>query len=255
MRPKKAPRTCDFCDRTFTRTEHLVRHRRTHTAERPFSCPVCHASFPRLDVQQKHMKRSHPGSTQDGDLDDVAMSAAPPKPRSKVACDSCRKRKLRCTGESPCEHCQTSNQSCTFSDRSKRRSIAAESNFNPDMKMPSAIADGKSNGFDADLTDDSAFLSMNVQPLTPSNFQSGQSGSMTSWMNQVPTSGPSADRLETGEGTYEAHGPMDLDQPMPFYDGSDGQPEMFGFENMWPPDDFVRGLHSRMVMEYSVDDV
>lgn len=35
------------CDSSFTKPDHLARHLRTHTAERPFTCDVCQKSFGR----------------------------------------------------------------------------------------------------------------------------------------------------------------------------------------------------------------
>ncbi|KAH8551306.1 hypothetical protein BGW37DRAFT_407886, partial [Umbelopsis sp. PMI_123] len=46
------------CQRKFKRLEHLKRHMRTHTMERPFTCSIkgCNKSFSRSDNLSQHIK-------------------------------------------------------------------------------------------------------------------------------------------------------------------------------------------------------
>jgi len=52
------------CGRLFKRLEHLKRHVRTHTQERPYICPYCNKAFSRSDNLAQH-RRTHETS-QDG---------------------------------------------------------------------------------------------------------------------------------------------------------------------------------------------
>jgi uncharacterized Zn-finger protein len=50
---------CDYCDRRFANSGHLLRHRRIHTNERPYKCDVCQLAFTRSDKLSEHRRRKH----------------------------------------------------------------------------------------------------------------------------------------------------------------------------------------------------
>ncbi|KAL2837696.1 hypothetical protein BJY01DRAFT_251321 [Aspergillus pseudoustus] len=60
--PKRRPGvrhgSCTHCGRSFRRKEHLERHLRTHTNEKPFKC-ICGASFSRRDLLTRHARLAH----------------------------------------------------------------------------------------------------------------------------------------------------------------------------------------------------
>ncbi|XP_043398204.1 Krueppel-like factor 11 isoform X10 [Chelonia mydas] len=53
------PFSCNWegCDKKFARSDELSRHRRTHTGEKKFACPVCDRRFMRSDHLTKHARR------------------------------------------------------------------------------------------------------------------------------------------------------------------------------------------------------
>ena len=38
---------CGYCKRNYNRADHLIRHVRSHTQEKPYVCPVCAKGFSR----------------------------------------------------------------------------------------------------------------------------------------------------------------------------------------------------------------
>ncbi|KAF5984302.1 hypothetical protein FCOIX_2805 [Fusarium coicis] len=53
---------CSYCHRTFHKTEHLLRHERSHTGEKPYRCDTCGRGYARSDVLLRHVRYFHPNS-------------------------------------------------------------------------------------------------------------------------------------------------------------------------------------------------
>ncbi|KAM7199270.1 zinc finger protein ADR1 [Rhypophila sp. PSN 637] len=79
VKPKRFK--CHRCQRLFGRLEHLQRHERTHTQERPFACVQCESRFTRSDLLIRHERLSHQKEkrvaqqTQTNDRHDIRKSA------------------------------------------------------------------------------------------------------------------------------------------------------------------------------------
>ncbi|KRY29426.1 Transcription factor che-1 [Trichinella spiralis] len=54
------PFSCPICNRLFTQTSSLMTHKRTHTGEKPYHCPYCVKAFSDNSTLTKHV-RTHTG--------------------------------------------------------------------------------------------------------------------------------------------------------------------------------------------------
>ncbi|KAF2648385.1 hypothetical protein K491DRAFT_612859, partial [Lophiostoma macrostomum CBS 122681] len=45
---------CSTCSQTYTRLDHLARHVRSHTQEKPHRCETCEKQFGRVDLLRRH---------------------------------------------------------------------------------------------------------------------------------------------------------------------------------------------------------
>lgn len=62
--PSGKPRlfVCQTCTRAFARQEHLTRHERSHTKEKPYCCGICDRRFTRRDLLLRHAHKVHGGN-------------------------------------------------------------------------------------------------------------------------------------------------------------------------------------------------
>ncbi|KAL2849033.1 hypothetical protein BJX68DRAFT_238131 [Aspergillus pseudodeflectus] len=123
---------CDVCQATFTRQEHLNRHARSHTTEKPFRCSTCGKRFARLDVLHRHSQSHAPKTI--------------PKVGSYRACKECAVSRVRCPRGNPCELCQQRELQCVYPMARKRKAGSAPTGAAP----PSPVT-----GFSPGLSDPS----------------------------------------------------------------------------------------------------
>ncbi|KAE9376284.1 hypothetical protein N431DRAFT_330374 [Stipitochalara longipes BDJ] len=96
---------CDICDKVFTRSEHLRRHKRAHSAEKPFACVECKKQFGRLDILKRH-QAGHNLKRQRTAADGLA--------RYSRACFACADARVKCMRGRVCQRCRSRGLRCKY---------------------------------------------------------------------------------------------------------------------------------------------
>lgn len=100
INPGEFRNKCRYCPSTFAKSEHLARHQRTHTKERPYVCPICGKRFTRGDSLTRHV-RLHENGTAAGQGEEDEDESEPRLKKKKVADAGYGKGKGRDSGQSP----------------------------------------------------------------------------------------------------------------------------------------------------------
>ena len=109
---------CTVCSKTFRRAEHLRRHFRSHTDDKPFVCSICGKRFARSDTLLRH-EANHQTLNSIKPMDPAAAHAF-------RACRNCAVARVRCSGEGVCSRCEGRGLDCEYpSKRQKRSSTTA----------------------------------------------------------------------------------------------------------------------------------
>lgn len=112
---------CPICQSTFRRPEHLKRHIRSHTNERPFECARCGRHFSRTDTRHRH-EMSHHSLRFDGGRDRAHRITV----KTFRACFKCARARVRCSGGAPCIRCDNRSLECQYPTERRSKSKATE---------------------------------------------------------------------------------------------------------------------------------
>ncbi|KAH7884872.1 hypothetical protein F5I97DRAFT_1512756 [Phlebopus sp. FC_14] len=125
---------CPVCQATFTRPQHVARHMRSHTGDRPYKCQYCGDQFARSDLLSRHVNKCHgnekppPNSSNGRRKGSASASRAT---TSKQACDQCVQSSLPCDGSNPCSKCVSRKCRCTYVKFHRQTAPSGPGHHNP----------------------------------------------------------------------------------------------------------------------------
>ncbi|KAF8556509.1 hypothetical protein OG21DRAFT_1506440 [Imleria badia] len=134
--------TCPVCQATFTRPQHVARHMRSHTGDRPYKCQYCGDQFARSDLLARHINKCHanekplPNTTTGTRRKGSAVASR--ATTSKQACDQCVQSSLPCDGSNPCSKCVSRKCRCTYVKFHRQTAPTGPGHRPPQPQSPSS---------------------------------------------------------------------------------------------------------------------
>ncbi len=201
------------------------------------------------------MRRAHPDQRYSEDWNEATVVAPPTKLRSKVACGTCRRRKLRCSGQSPCSQCQASNQICTFSRPSRTTSISSrceELSGRPGQPAPEVMSrpavtaadDTMPSGLELDasaapFSPENQWLTANPPLMTPDLTHIVQPSQLRSQSHGQQLAAPELSQFRASVGWLPSHGSLVLGDSQSFENGGYGMADFGPADSLWHLENFV----------------
>lgn len=127
--------TCKDCHNRYKSSSTLARHKRNHSITKTNQCKQCGTSFRRADLLKRH-SRVHASSSK--------------RDQVPLACDYCRRLKVKCDGQAPCQNCKPRARLCSYTPITERTAIGAEASARAGAGEPE-VASEFGRGEDVDL--------------------------------------------------------------------------------------------------------
>lgn len=108
---------CPVCSATFTRPQHVARHMRSHTGDRPYACQTCGDRFARSDLLSRHVNKCHtPGGLANTTRKQGARNqSAASEDKKRRPCDGCTHQNIKCDyGRPSCNNCSSRGSKCSY---------------------------------------------------------------------------------------------------------------------------------------------
>ncbi|KAG8710492.1 hypothetical protein FRC08_017094 [Ceratobasidium sp. 394] len=130
---------CPVCSATFTRPQHVARHMRSHTGDRPYGCQMCGDRFARSDLLSRHVNKCHtPGglaNTTARKGQSRAQAAADDKKRRP--CEACTLQSTKCDFGKPCDSCTVRGSKCAYAKAKRSRRDTEPTSSTRPASLPS----------------------------------------------------------------------------------------------------------------------
>ncbi|KXS94312.1 hypothetical protein AC578_10819 [Pseudocercospora eumusae] len=107
VQPAQRLYSCGKCSKSYARLDHLSRHVRMHTQEKPYACQICTKAFARADLLKRHTL----GHSKD---DPQSKPTIIQHSRVSQACEACAALHLKCEEEKPCKRCTKKGIACNY---------------------------------------------------------------------------------------------------------------------------------------------
>ncbi|KAH7910518.1 hypothetical protein BJ138DRAFT_1008683 [Hygrophoropsis aurantiaca] len=134
---------CPVCQATFTRPQHVARHMRSHTGDRPYKCQCCGDQFARSDLLSRHVNKCHPNEKPAANATTTRRKGSASASRattSKQACDQCVQSSLPCDGCNPCSKCVQRKCRCTYVKFHRQTAPSGPGHHNPRPASASSLS-------------------------------------------------------------------------------------------------------------------